>query len=134
VDSQSNAWQTVKAREAEVDALQDSGDEARQARSLDSLPLVVVSRDPEKGAAPGLIPSDLSRRFENQWVLLQEELTHLSTNGSRVVANWKHPLRTAGPSGPGDCCNSESLRSSQAEVQIADRHPYKSRLVGFSSE
>jgi pimeloyl-ACP methyl ester carboxylesterase len=79
-------WQTVKAREAEVAALKDSGDEARHASSLDSLPLVVVSHDPEKGAAPGLIPSDLSRRFENQWVLLQEELTHLSTNGSRVVA------------------------------------------------
>ena len=80
-------WKIVKAREAEVDALKDSGDEARQAGSLDSLPLVVVSRDPEKGAAPGLIPPDLSRRFENQWVQLQEELTRLSTNGSRVVAS-----------------------------------------------
>ena len=80
------SWQTVKAREAEVDALNDSGDEARHARSLDPLPLVVVSRDPEKGAAPGLIPPDLSRRFENQWVVLQEELARLSTNGSRVVA------------------------------------------------
>jgi pimeloyl-ACP methyl ester carboxylesterase len=79
-------WQTVKAREGEVDALKDSANEARHTRSLDSLPLVVVSRDPEKGAAPGLISSDLSGRFENQWVVLQEELTHLSTNSSRVVA------------------------------------------------
>ena len=80
------SWQTVRAREAEVNAIKHSGNEARQAGMLDSLPLVVVSRDPQKGAAPDLISPDLSRRFENQWVQLQEELTHLSTNGSRVVA------------------------------------------------
>lgn len=79
-------WKIVKARQAEVDALKDNSDEARHAGSLDSLALVVVSRDPQKGAAPGMLPPDLSRRFESQWVQLQEELTHLSTNGSRVVA------------------------------------------------
>lgn len=76
----------IKAREAEVDAIKDSDDEARNAVSLDSLPLVVVSHDPQKGAAPGRIEPDLSRRIENQWVPLQEELTRLSANGSRVVA------------------------------------------------
>ena len=54
--------------------------------SLDSMPLLVVSRDPEKGAAPGLIPLEVSHRFEEQWVQMQEELARLSTNGSRVVA------------------------------------------------
>ena len=79
-------WRTVKAREAEVNAVDDSADEARHVGSLDSIPLVVVSRDPEKGAAPGLVPPDVSRRFEDQWVQMQEELTRLSTNGSRMVA------------------------------------------------
>lgn len=79
-------WQTVKAREAEVQAIGASADEARHAGSLDSLPLVVVSRDPEKGAAPGLIPADVSRRVEQQWAQMQEELARLSTKGSRVVA------------------------------------------------
>ena len=50
------------------------------------MPLVVVSRDPEKGAAPSMIPPELSRRFEEQWIQMQEELTHLSTSSSHVVA------------------------------------------------
>jgi pimeloyl-ACP methyl ester carboxylesterase len=79
-------WQTVKAREAEVQAIGASADEARHAASLDSMPLVVVSHDPEKGAAPGLIPPDVSQRFEHQWVQMQKELGRLSANGSRVVA------------------------------------------------
>ena len=79
-------WQTVKAREAEVQAIGASADEARHAGSLDSMPLVVVSRDPEKGAAPGLVPPDVSRRVEQQWAQMQEELARLSTNGSHVVA------------------------------------------------
>jgi pimeloyl-ACP methyl ester carboxylesterase len=79
-------WQTVQSSEAEVNATGASADEGRHAGSLGSIPLVVLSRDPKKGAAPGLIPAELSRRFEDQWAQMQEELTHLSTNGSRVVA------------------------------------------------
>ena len=79
-------WQTIKAREAEVQAISASADEARHAGSLDSMPLVVVSRDPEKGATPESIPLEVSQRFEHQWVQMQEELARLSTNGSRVVA------------------------------------------------
>ncbi|PYT84213.1 MAG: hypothetical protein DMG40_01790 [Acidobacteria bacterium] len=79
-------WQTVKAREAEVQAIGASLDEARHTVSLDSMPLVVVSRDPENGAAPGLIPPDVSRRVEHQWVQMQKELGRLSANGSRMVA------------------------------------------------
>jgi pimeloyl-ACP methyl ester carboxylesterase len=79
-------WQTVKASEAEEKATDASADEGRHTGSLGSMPLVVLSRDPEKGAAPGLVPPELSRRFEDQWVEMQEELVRLSTNGSRVVA------------------------------------------------
>jgi len=56
-------WQTVKAREAEVQAIGASLNEARHTGSLDSMPLVVVSRDPEKGAAPGSISPEVSQRF-----------------------------------------------------------------------
>ena len=79
-------WQTIQAREAEVQAIAASADEARHAGSLDSLPLVVVSRDPEKGATPESTPPEVSHRVEEQWVQMQEELARLSTNGSRVVA------------------------------------------------
>jgi pimeloyl-ACP methyl ester carboxylesterase len=79
-------WQAVKAREAEVDAISASADEARHTGSLGSMPLVVLSRDPDKGAAPGLIRPELSRRFEEQWTQMQKELTGLSTNSTRMVA------------------------------------------------
>jgi hypothetical protein len=79
-------WQTVKAREAEMQAIRASADEARHAASLDSMPLIVVSRDPEKGIASDSVHLEVSLRFEEQWVQMQEELARLSTNGSRVVA------------------------------------------------
>ena len=69
-----------------MQAIAASADEARHTGSLDSMPLVVVSRDPEKGEAPGSIPLEVSHRFEEQWVQMQEELARLSTNGSRVIA------------------------------------------------
>jgi pimeloyl-ACP methyl ester carboxylesterase len=79
-------WQIVKARDAEVNGISASGEEARHCGRLGSIPLVVVSRDPENGAAPGLIPPELSRRFEEQWTQMQEELARLSTSSSHVVA------------------------------------------------
>jgi hypothetical protein len=69
-----------------MQAIRASADEARHAASLDSMPLIVVSRDPDKGAAPESIPLEVSHRLEEQWVQMQEELARLSTNGSRVVA------------------------------------------------
>jgi pimeloyl-ACP methyl ester carboxylesterase len=79
-------WQAVKAREAEGRAFGASEDEGRQTGSLGSMPLVVLSRDPEKQVALGLDPAESSPRFQDQWAQLQGELAHLSTNGSRVVA------------------------------------------------
>jgi pimeloyl-ACP methyl ester carboxylesterase len=79
-------WQTVKAAEAELRAFSASADEGRETGSLGTLPLVVLSHDPNKGAAPGMIPADVGRRLEDAWVQMQEELAHLSTNGSRIVA------------------------------------------------
>ena len=79
-------WQVIKARDAEVNGIRASGEEARHSGPIDSMPLVVVSRDPEKGAAPGVIPPELSRRFEEQWTQMQAELLRLSTSSSQVVA------------------------------------------------
>jgi predicted component of type VI protein secretion system len=69
-----------------VNAIGASEKEARHSGSLGSMPLVVVSRDPEKGADPGLIPPELSRQSEEQWTKMQKELLRLSTNSSQVVA------------------------------------------------
>jgi pimeloyl-ACP methyl ester carboxylesterase len=79
-------WQAVKAREAEARAFGSSEDEGRQTGSLGSMPLVVLSRDPEKDALSGLVPAESNPQFQDQWAQLQNELAHLSTNGNRVIA------------------------------------------------
>jgi hypothetical protein len=46
----------------------------------------VVSRDPDKSGLPGIIGADLAKQTEVAWGQMQEDLSHLSTRGSRVVA------------------------------------------------
>ena len=82
-------WQTVKARNAEVNGINDSGEEARHCGPLGSMPLVVVSHDPERGPAPGLISPETSRRFGEQWTQMQDELARLSANSSHVIATGR---------------------------------------------
>jgi hypothetical protein len=50
------------------------------------MPLVVVSRDPDESGLPGIIGADLAKQSEIAWGQLQEDLSHLSARGSRVVA------------------------------------------------
>ena len=80
-------WQIVKARDAEVNGISDRGEEARHSGPLGSMPLVVVSRDPEKGAAPGFNSPRIEPTIRGAiWTQMQEELARLSTSSSRVVA------------------------------------------------
>ena len=50
------------------------------------MPLVVVSRDPDESGLPGIIGADLAKQSEIAWGQLQEDFSHLSARGSRVVA------------------------------------------------
>ena len=65
----------------------NSEEDANQVRAtapLRNIPLVVLSHDPEK-LMPG-VPSDVVKDLNEVWEPMQEELTHLSTNSSRVIA------------------------------------------------
>jgi pimeloyl-ACP methyl ester carboxylesterase len=59
-------------------------DQVQAVVSLGNMPLVVLSRDPDK-FVPG-IPPDLAMDGEKAWEAMQQELTRLSTNSSLIVA------------------------------------------------
>jgi pimeloyl-ACP methyl ester carboxylesterase len=79
-----NQW--METQLAEFDAFDKSADEARQSRMLGTIPLVVISHDPQIGGRPGALAPDVAAQAEIAWDQMQEELSHLSTNGKHVVA------------------------------------------------
>jgi pimeloyl-ACP methyl ester carboxylesterase len=74
------------AREAvaEMKAFPESAAQTATTGSLGNLPLAVLSHDPNK-PQPDL-PEDLVKPINDAWQQMQEELSHLSTRGTRVVA------------------------------------------------
>jgi len=75
----------AETQEAESNYFDSSADEGRKSGSLGSMPLVIVSRDPDKSGLPGIIGADLAKQTEIAWGQMQEDLSHLSTRGRRVV-------------------------------------------------
>jgi pimeloyl-ACP methyl ester carboxylesterase len=71
---------------AEYDDFYSGANEGPMTGSLGSMPLVVLSHDPDKGGFPGIIGVDLAKQSEIAWGQMQEELSRLSTRGSHVVA------------------------------------------------
>jgi pimeloyl-ACP methyl ester carboxylesterase len=71
---------------AEEGSFAESAEQARTAGPLGSIPLVVLSHDPEKlYPIPGSSPRS-DKDFNPLWEEFQGELAQLSTNASRVVA------------------------------------------------
>jgi len=71
---------------AEYDDFLSGTNEGRTLGSLGSMPLVVLSHDPDKGGFPAIAGADVAKQFGIAWGQMQEELSHLSTRGSYVVA------------------------------------------------
>jgi pimeloyl-ACP methyl ester carboxylesterase len=61
------------------------GEQVRSTGSLGNRPLVVLSRDPQKRLWPGL-SIDVEKEWDQAHDTMQEQLTHLSSNSSRVIA------------------------------------------------
>ncbi len=69
---------------AELKAISESAAQTAATGPLDDLPLAVLSHDPDK-PQPDL-PDDLVKPVNDAWQQMQEELSHLSTRGTRLVA------------------------------------------------
>lgn len=69
---------------AELKAIHESAAQAGATGLLGDLPLVVLSHDPNKPSSE--FPPDLSKSINEAWEKMQEDLSHLSTRGTQVVA------------------------------------------------
>jgi pimeloyl-ACP methyl ester carboxylesterase len=77
-------FHTARAGVAELKAISESAAQAATTGSLGELPLAVLSSDPDKPDAD--LPEDLVKPTSDAWQQMQEELSHLSTRGTRVIA------------------------------------------------
>jgi pimeloyl-ACP methyl ester carboxylesterase len=77
-------WQTARESVAEMKAFPESAAQTAVAGSLGDIPLAVLSHDPDKPSAE--LPEDIAKSTNDAWEKMQEELSHLSTRGTQVVA------------------------------------------------
>ena len=81
---------------AEFMAFPESAAQTSQSGSLSDMPLVVLSHDPDKPSND--LPADLAKSVNDVWEKMQEELAHLSTRGTQIVAkNSSHYIQVDRP-------------------------------------
>ena len=89
-------WHSARERLAEVKAFRESAAEAAASGSLGDLPLAVLSHDPDKPS--GDLPPEIARPTNEVWQKMQDELAHLSTHGTHIVArNSAHYIQEDRP-------------------------------------
>src|SRR5690349_1818926 len=74
-----------RAVEAEWDSTNESSKEVARSGTLDDIPLIVLSHDPEAALGPG-VPSPSDLRVEILWTQMQKELAQLSSRGTQIIA------------------------------------------------
>lgn len=77
--------QFLREMQKEWDGLDEDGDQLQSAALLGRMPLVVLSHDPDTSPGPGLA-ADVASDLNKAWEQMQQELSSLSTNSSRVIA------------------------------------------------
>lgn len=86
--------QFLAAVRAEAAAQKDSSAQVRTLGSLGKMPLIVLSHDPDKVKFPGNLTEPVNR----EWAKMQEELAHLSSNGSHfLVKGSSHDIQIDHP-------------------------------------
>jgi pimeloyl-ACP methyl ester carboxylesterase len=89
-------WHSAREQFAEFRAFAESAAETAQTSSLSDLPLVVLSHDPDKPSSD--LPADLAKPVNDAWEKMQEDLAHLSTRGTQIVAkNSSHYIQLDRP-------------------------------------
>jgi pimeloyl-ACP methyl ester carboxylesterase len=81
---------------AELKAFPESAAQTAATTPLGDLPLTVLSHDPDKPSAD--LPADLAKPTNDVWEKMQEELAHLSTRGTQLIAkNSSHYIQIDRP-------------------------------------
>lgn len=77
-------FHSLRENVAELKAISQSSAQTANSGALGDMPLVVLSHDPDM-PQPDL-PEDLVKPTNDAWQQMQEELAHLSTRGTQVIA------------------------------------------------
>lgn len=77
-------WHSAREAVAELKGFPESAAQTAATGSLGDMPLAVLSHDPDKPS--GDLPADLAKPTNDAWEKMQEELAHLSTRGTQVIA------------------------------------------------
>jgi pimeloyl-ACP methyl ester carboxylesterase len=89
-------FHTARAQVEELKSFSASAAETAATGALGSLPLAVLSHDPEKPLVD--LPADLVKPTNDAWEKMQEELAHLSSRGSQTIAkNSSHYIQIDRP-------------------------------------
>jgi pimeloyl-ACP methyl ester carboxylesterase len=87
---------TAREGVAELKAFPESAAETAATGPLDDMPLAVLSHDPDKPSSE--LPPDLAKPTNGVWEKMQEELAHLSTRGTQIIAqNSAHYIQIDRP-------------------------------------
>jgi pimeloyl-ACP methyl ester carboxylesterase len=89
-------WHSAREGVAELKSFSESAAQTAATGSLGELPLAVLSHDPDKPSAD--LPADLAKPTNDAWEKMQEELGHLSTRGTQMIAkNSSHYIQIDRP-------------------------------------
>lgn len=75
---------SARATREESEAFPASAAETARTGTLRDMPLAVLSHDPDKPSTQ--LPPDLAKTINQEWEEMQDELSHLSTRGTRTIA------------------------------------------------
>src|SRR5579859_315018 len=89
-------FHTAREGVAELKAFSTSATQTAATGALGDLPLAVLSHDPDKPSSE--FPPDLNQSVNQAWDKMQDELSHLSTRGTRAIAkNSSHYIQSDRP-------------------------------------
>ncbi|HME34511.1 MAG TPA: alpha/beta hydrolase [Candidatus Sulfotelmatobacter sp.] len=77
-------FHTAVATVAELKSFSESAAQTAATGSLGDMPLAVLSHDPQRRS--GSFPAGIAKPANEAWEKMQEELVHLSTQGTQVIA------------------------------------------------
>jgi len=89
-------WHAAREGVEEMKAFPESASQTAATGVLGDIPLIVLSHDPNKPSAD--LPADLAKPTNDAWEKMQEELAHLSTHGTQMIAkNSSHYIQIDRP-------------------------------------
>ena len=89
-------WHSAREGVAELKAFPTSASQTAATPALGDIPLAVLSHDPDKPSSE--LPPDLAKPVNEAWEKMQEDLVHLSTRGTQMIAkNSAHYIQIDRP-------------------------------------